>query len=111
MKQRNIISLLRKEFGHHEVTVFSASTKNRAGVLDCEIAYRGQSFWVEIKIGKDKLSELQRKFIERHHHNSMCLFYVDYLSAETMIHNLRIHIVEPKIIKLIFDDFIKKSII
>ena len=75
MKQSTIVSLLRKEFGHHEVTVFSASAKNRAGVLDCEIAYRGQSFWVEIKIDRDKLRSSQSKFIERHYNNSTVLHF------------------------------------
>jgi len=78
MKQRNIISLLRKEFGHHEVTVFSASTKNRAGVLDCEIAYRGGSIWIEIKINNDTLKPTQLKFMERHNDSSFCLHYYDF---------------------------------
>src|SRR4030043_2007131 len=77
MKQSDIVKLLRKEFGLHEVTVFSASAKNRAGVLDCEIAYRGQSFWVEIKIGNDKLSLLQKSFMKRHYKRAMALTFGD----------------------------------
>jgi len=73
MKQKDIVALLRKEFGHHEVTVFTASMKNKAGILDCEIAYKGHSFWVEIKIGNDTISRLQASFIKRHYMRACCL--------------------------------------
>jgi len=72
MIQKDIVKFLRKEFGHHEVTVFTASQKNKSGILDCEIAYKGQSFWVEIKIGNDKLSHLQAAFMARHWQRSVC---------------------------------------
>ena len=83
MKQRDIVSLLRHEFGHHEVTVFSASAKNRAGVLDCEIAYDGESIWIEIKIDRDTLKPLQEKFMERHGNSSYLLYY--YPDTKTFV--------------------------
>jgi len=75
MKQSDIIKLLRKEFGHHEVAVFTASAKNAAGILDCEIAYKGLSFWAEIKIDGDTLKPTQKRFIERHYLSSFCIHY------------------------------------
>lgn len=75
MNQSKIVKLLRKEFGHHEVTVFTASAKNKAGILDTEIAYRGQSWWLEIKVLPDKLSKMQEKFIQRHLWSAFVLTY------------------------------------
>jgi len=77
VKQKDIVKLLRKEFGHHEVTVFTASVKNRAGILDCDVAYNGESIWVEIKIGSDSLKRMQQQFMRRHQRRSISLRFVE----------------------------------
>lgn len=72
MKESKIVELLRKEFGKNEVIKFSANMKNRIGILDCEITYKGQGFWVEIKMPGDKLKPMQKAFMKRHYKRSAC---------------------------------------
>ena len=76
MKQKDIIALLRKEFGNNSVIILNAGN-NKKGIPDCIISYFGAAFFIEIKINSDKLSKQQNNFVNTNWKNSYVLRYAN----------------------------------
>lgn len=76
MKQSHIVEKLRQILGNKNVSVNVASRGNKIGIPDVIVSRKGLASFIEIKIGADELSPLQRKFLESNYLNSI-LLHVD----------------------------------
>jgi hypothetical protein len=74
MKQKDVVKKIRK-LGY-KVTVLNASSNNRYGIPDCMVSVDGKPLFIEIKVGKDKPTKMQKEFAIEYY-NSVYLLHYD----------------------------------